>query len=230
MSLIKLANKLTKVFNTLSTQGQKLAAPALRPMSQFVSGIERGNNNLIGELQRTKPQVNFKFNDIHNPLGSNYNIYTHQFNVQTNPTSLTGAIAKRHEIWEAQQALGTKKLGKQLKPMQKSQNEWEAKHNFHKTEKNLLAKRIDSLNDHPGSEKASNYLTNKYNKHNDILKNFPDNPAEAGFFGHHNPQVIMNENKLMAQTPGATRTGLYRFRMQNEAPALKANFNFKYGV
>ena len=35
MSLIKLANKLTKVFNTLSTQGQKLAAPALRPMSQY---------------------------------------------------------------------------------------------------------------------------------------------------------------------------------------------------
>ena len=120
MSLIKLANKLTKMFNGLSAKSKKLAKPILRSKKQFISGIEQGNENLINRLKNKGHHITvetanwdgtpFNWRDSETIMKHNNEIVIQA----RKPISLVQAITKRHEISETQQMLDEKKWNPKL--------------------------------------------------------------------------------------------------------------------
>lgn len=251
MSLIKLANKLTKMYNTLSETAQQKAASLLRSEGRFVKGIEKGNRRLLSELQK-RERKSFVFNDNKVELGN----YVFAFkkakpdvlmNAAKHPKTLGQAIGKRHEIFELQQILGHKGIDKKLSSKYR---QFEAKNSknsilskqllneqeiIHKKELKTL-NRMTSANVDPKSESYSRSL--KFLKHLDARKErykakipnveWAESP-HVNFYSHASPQVLANESKIMQTTPNATKTSLYKYRLNSgEIPDLKHGFNFDY--
>jgi len=232
MSLIKLASRLTKMYHTLSSESKVLAKKFERPTEQFVSGIERGNNNLIEEMKRKRKGLNVYIFDNHTNPSSQWEPASNNLTLRVakNPTNIHDALIKRHEIFEGQQITGTKGLGKHLKKLQKQYNNHPAvkeRKAISQRQSNLM-KYVLNNKDKPNlSERflrASRFLSDKKLK---AMKLSPlDNPSSS-FHGHHNPQVLINESKLVKNTPGSESF----FAMRNEGKELedlKKRFHYNY--
>jgi hypothetical protein len=240
MSLVKLANKLTKIYNTLSEAAQQKAAPLLRSEGRFIKGIEKGNRRLLSELQKTRRE-SIKFTDFGSNLNGSMYYARHdgpiQMSVQRYPKTLNGAIIKRHEIWEAQQATGTKKLGPTLRKLDKVEESMlESRRLQHREQMKRLSGKIRRMRtyavEHPEKAdrayKAHDYLERQMNLHMNYYK--PKNPIRNGYFSHYNPQILVNESKLMKETPRSFNTDLFKTRHKSgEVEDLKNRFNINYG-
>jgi hypothetical protein len=235
MSLIKLANKLTKMYNTLSEAAQQKAAPLLRSEGRFVKGIEKGNRRLLSELQKYKKQ-SFKFT---HSKGVGEEFFDHNdhnnliFNVKKYPKTLDDAIGKRHEIFEAQQVLKVKGLSKELKKFDIPQPDFEKNIDILRNKKNnIIQDYLKNKDNKPNKSdrvfKAIDYLDSK------ISKNFVGaamNPkVKDKFYSHYNPQVLVNESKLMNITPRSHNTDMFKYRHKSgEVQELRNRFKFDYG-
>jgi hypothetical protein len=259
MSLVKLANKLTKMYNTLSEAAQQKAAPLLRSEGRFVKGIEKGNRRLLSELQK-RERKSFVFNNIKNSLSSNvfrvrddgiFQISKFKnndivANIPKNPKTLDEAIVKRHEIWELQHMLKHKNVNKSLSAKYR-QNA--AKNNQITDFNTKLDKQLSIINKRRNvtsanmlmmddkespvylkNKKVFDYASDRYKKSMMQYKDYVHvaDPLSK-FHSHLTPQILVNESKMMQTTPNATKTSLYKYRLNSgEIPDLKHGFNFDY--
>lgn len=121
MGLIKLANKLTKMFNALKPETQALAEPFLRSEKTFIKGIEKGNRNLLTNIKK-KNKLNLIFKNSNEPLENQVELFNpfrgafhhhkkplapsgFQLTVKRRVKTLDDVITKRHEVFETQEAI-----------------------------------------------------------------------------------------------------------------------------
>ena len=169
--LVKLANKLTKIFNTLSDQAQERGASLLRPESTFIKGIEKGNRKLLSALQK-REKKSFKFINPKEHSGS-FDPSTFIMKAKKHPKTLNDAIIKRHEIWEAQQSLGHKNIDKKLIQNFKKAPKFEKRYN------DLIQRK----------NKINNYL-NSHTPYKRVMESMykVEDEISHDFMGSHTPE------------------------------------------
>jgi len=234
--LVKLASKLTKMWHTLGPEAKALARTVERPTERFVSGIERGNHQLIEEMKRKKPGLHVGFkNELSEPKAvwneAKNSLVLH---VAEKPNTLRQAISKRHEVFEGQQMTGTKGLGRRLKKFQKRYDLNNGPHTDQEffalgKRREGLEKHMETVRHDPNARarfrKINHYLERKEDRNWAQMTAFP-NPNYVG--GHANAQVLFNESKLVRQTPGALEEYLKLRNSTAEIEELKKKFNFNY--
>ena len=235
--LVKLASKLTKMWHTLGPEAKALARTVERPTERFVSGLERGNHALIEEMKRKKPGLRV-FQIPHYREGSSSEwepaIKTITLRVPREPKTLPEVITKRHEIFEAQQETEVKGLGRHLKKFQKRYDSHAAPIDkqigvISDKSKNIVRHVQANADKIPNAEARLDKVRKYYASKKVTLmqqKQRVVNPSSS-FMGHQNPQVLVNESKLVRNTPGAEEF-FVPYRSDGESQRLKKLFNFDY--
>lgn len=228
--IVKLANKLTKVFNSLSEVAQQRVEPLLRPEKTFVLGIEKGNRRLLSALQKhIKKSLKFenvKDGEFISRAGKQVTL----MGVAKHPRTLEEALGKRHEIFEAQQITGQKKLSKKLRKID-NLPDYENNLDILRNRMHGLRKYYRRSGKDPALEdridRAMDYVLSRMYKNSENSKVAPS--IRSQFFTHRNPQVLVNESQLMRGTPKAFKTSTFQYRHQSgEVDALKNQFNIVY--